>query len=43
MPRVGVAWTPDDGRTLFHAGGGSFYGNQYLGEIANPMGWTDAF
>ncbi len=40
MPRLGVAWTPDDGDTLFHAGVGSFYGTQYLGEIANPMGWN---
>jgi hypothetical protein len=40
MPRLGVAWTPDQGKTLFRAAGGSFYGIQYLGEIANPMGWN---
>lgn len=39
-PRLGVAWTPDEGKTLFHAAGGSFYGIQYLGEVANPMGWN---
>ena len=39
-PRLGVAWTPDGGKTLFHAAGGSFYGIQYLGEVANPMGWN---
>jgi hypothetical protein len=40
MPRIGVAYSPDSGRTVIKAAGGSFYGTQYLGELANPLGWN---
>jgi hypothetical protein len=36
-PRLGLTYTPDDGKTLIRAGGGIFYGVQYLGEIANSL------
>jgi outer membrane receptor protein involved in Fe transport len=40
MPRLGVAYTPDGGRTVLKGAGGAFYGMQYLGELANPLGWN---
>jgi hypothetical protein len=36
-PRLGLTYTPDNGTTLIRAGGGIFYGVQYLGELANSL------
>jgi hypothetical protein len=38
-PRVGLAYTPDGGKTMMRAAAGSFYGNNYLGEMENGMSW----
>jgi hypothetical protein len=37
MPRLGASYTPDQGRTLFRAASGLFYGNQYVGELTNAL------
>jgi len=38
-PRFGLTYTPDKGKTVMRLAGGAFYGNNYLGEMANGMGW----
>lgn len=42
MPRLGLTFTPDAGKTVVRAGGGVFYGNNYIGEMGNGMGWDGA-
>ena len=40
MPRVGLTFSSDEGRTVIRAAGGKFYGQNYFGEMAQGMMWN---